>query len=875
MALAPGTRLGPYEILAPLGAGGMGEVYRAKDTRLARDVAVKVLPEDFLDSEERRARFEREAKLLAALNHPNIAAIHSFEEVEERHVLVMELLEGESLREALSDGALPQRKAIDFGAQIADGLAAAHSKGIVHRDLKPDNVFVTREGHVKILDFGLARQMAISSSVETNSPTEAKATMPGEVLGTVGYFSPEQVRGLPADSRSDIFAFGCVLHEMLSGKRAFKRETAAESMTAVLREEPRALEASSELAALVNRCLEKRPEMRFQSAQDLAFALRSLLSAPALSHAEVPLTSRRPALSWLIPGAAAFVLVAVVIGVLRGRAPSPPLAAVLNPKRILVVPFENATGDPSLDPIGRLTADWISQGLLQTESVEVVTLGVGPGAANPQAPAEKGLRAGDSLKTLATANGAGTVVSGSYYASGKDLEFQGRLTDAAAGKLLFALEPVRAPREEPMPAIDRVRQRMMGAVVTQFDLSRVAAVIQKPPSYEAYVEYMAGFELVGFDNEKTRQHLERAVALDPDFIVARIRLAAVYAYVGETARSNALFTKLRENSEKMTPVERLFLDFLQARVEGKLLEAYKAARDLHALVPKDVVVLWQLAENALFTNRPRECLDALSGMGPWEAVFKEASGRYRQLTWYVTTEAQARHLLVQHEKELAVARMGLTQFPDMLSMNLRVASALAALGRTAELDQALEASLSVPPRGTLTSGEVMLETAGELRAHGHRDAALKVAGRAADWFTARLAEEPPKERLAAGQLRSLCLLERWDEARAAAARFAKEFPESGDVTGYRGVLAARSGDRAASDEASASLTHVHGRDRLRVATYRRACIAAQLGEKDRAVGLLREAFTQGEPLIVTCHADWRLDPLRGYAPFEELVKPKG
>jgi len=250
MAIAQGMRLGPYEVLTPLGAGGMGEVWRARDTRLDRTVALKVLPEDFLESEERKRRFEREAKLLAALNHPNIAVLYAFEEIpspspasSSRHVLTMELLEGESLREALRDGALPQRKAIDFGAQIADGLAAAHSKGIVHRDLKPENLFVTADGRVKILDFGLAKltQPEGLSASQTNLPTVTPGTEPGVVLGTMGYMSPEQVRGLAVDHRTDIFAFGCMLYEMLSRQGAFKGATAADTMSAILEEDPPAL----------------------------------------------------------------------------------------------------------------------------------------------------------------------------------------------------------------------------------------------------------------------------------------------------------------------------------------------------------------------------------------------------------------------------------------------------------------------------------------------------------------------------------------------------------------------------------------------------------------------------------------------------------
>ena len=869
MGLSAGMRLGAYEILSSLGAGGMGEVHRARDTRLDREVAIKVLPEEFFRDRERRDRFEREAKLLAAVNHPNIAAIFSFEEVAGRYLLVQELLEGETLREILREGSVPARKAAEHGAQIADGLAAAHGKGIVHRDLKPENLFVTKDGRVKILDFGLAKQTAIASAIESNSPTEAKATAPGAVLGTVGYLSPEQVRGFPADARTDLFAFGCVLYEMLSGKRAFKRETAAETMTAVLREDPPALAVSPELSALVFRCLEKKPEMRFQSAQDLAFALLSLTSTPGPLPAGKPITKRRPALSWLAAGAAAFLLVAVVIGWLRARGPSPaPPSAALNPKRILVLPFENATGDPSLDRLGRMAADWISQGLLQTEKVEVVTPGVGPGAGLATSP--------EDLKTLAVRNGAGTAVSGTYYTSGKDLEFQARMTDAVSGKLLFAQERVRGPREEPMQAVDRVRQRIMGAVITRFDLPDVVAVLQKPPLYEAYIEYLAGYELVGFDNPKCLEHLKRAVELDPDFLVARIRLAALYMMVGDETRSDALFESLRQSTEKMTAAERNLLDLLQSVVEGKILEAYRAARHLNALVPRDVVALWQHARYALWSNRPRECLEVLAGLrGGWDGMLSERFGRFRQVSWYVTTAAQAHHLLGEHEQELAVARMGLERFPDLLPMYRDVAVALATLGRLEEMNGVLDTSLGVRPERGLSPAGVLIDTAEELRVHGRADESRKVAVRAVDWFEALPAEEAAKASRRSGRVRALCLSERWNEARAANAGFLAAFPESVDAIGFKGILAARAGDRVTVDSASATLAKVRKRASLGDATYWRACIAGHLGDKDRAVTLLREAFTQGSALFVECHADWRLDPLRGYPAFEELMKPKG
>jgi eukaryotic-like serine/threonine-protein kinase len=281
--LSDGSKLGPYEILAPLGAGGMGEVYRARDSKLDRVVAVKVLPAELNDNAEALLRFEREAKAVAALSHPNILAIHDFGKDGGRAYAVTELLEGATLRERLRGGPLSPRKAVEVGAQIARGLAAAHDKGIVHRDLKPENLFLTTDGRVKILDFGLARADVPGGPDDGNSPTRTRQTDPGTVLGTVGYMSPEQVRGQVADSRSDIFALGCVLHEMLSGRRTFARDTAADTMTAILREDPPEIVAQGTLVPpsldrLVRHCLEKNREERFQSARDLAFDLETILT---------------------------------------------------------------------------------------------------------------------------------------------------------------------------------------------------------------------------------------------------------------------------------------------------------------------------------------------------------------------------------------------------------------------------------------------------------------------------------------------------------------------------------------------------------------------------------------------------------------------
>jgi WD40 repeat protein len=321
MPLANGTNLGPYEIVAPIGAGGMGEVYRARDTRLGREVAVKVLPESFAIDADRLHRFEQEARAVAALNHANILALYDIGVHDDIHYIVTELLEGETLRALMASGTLSTRKAVEYALHMAHGIAAAHDRNITHRDLKPDNVFVTSDGHVKILDFGLAKPQTVATDAVNTIDTIDTRTTPGTVLGTVGYMSPEQVRGQSAGHRSDIFSFGAMLYEMLSGNQAFKRESSVETMNAILKEDPpelmrSGLAVSPSLERIVRRCLEKKPGERFQSARDLAFALDAL-SGTSSSQTGITPVAPRAIRRWLIAGMAAVVLLAA--GVLLGR----------------------------------------------------------------------------------------------------------------------------------------------------------------------------------------------------------------------------------------------------------------------------------------------------------------------------------------------------------------------------------------------------------------------------------------------------------------------------------------------------------------------------------------------------------------------------
>jgi eukaryotic-like serine/threonine-protein kinase len=428
MSVAPGTRLGPYEIVSPIGAGGMGQVWRALDTRLRRAVAIKVLPDALAYDPQALARFEREARAVAALSHPNILAIFDVGEAGGVRYVVTELLEGETLRAALQRGTFPLLRALEVSAQVARALAAAYGKGIVHRDVKPENVFLTNDGGAKLLDFGLTRQIDPPSD-PNNNPTATNMTDAGTVLGTVAYMSPEQARGRPVDHRSDQFSLGIVLYELLAGRRPFHGESAAETVTAIIREAPEPLATAAPLVSapvrmVVERCLAKEPGGRYESTRDLARDLEAWreqgLSASTGVTGDRGGRGRLPSGRRLILAmAAALVLALLAVGGwyrkerAKGAAGSlaavsgatPAAASALEPKRVVVAVFENRTGDPSLDPVGRMSAEWITDGLSRA-GIEVIPSSYAAEVAARADPAKSPGR--DPGLALAEATGSGS-----------------------------------------------------------------------------------------------------------------------------------------------------------------------------------------------------------------------------------------------------------------------------------------------------------------------------------------------------------------------------------------------------------------------------------------------------------------------------------
>jgi tetratricopeptide (TPR) repeat protein len=861
-----GMTLGPYRVLEKLGEGGMGEVYRAHDSRLGRDVALKVLPAEFAADPERLQRFEREARATAALSHPNILAVYDLGTYEGTPFIVEELVEGESLRERLSGGPVPVTTAVELASQIARGLAAAHEKHIVHRDLKPDNVIVTRDGVAKILDFGLAKFVDPRSPDNSETLTRAPAgeTESGRVLGTIAYMAPEQARGAAVDHRADIFALGVVLYEMLAGSRPFAGVGAIDTLSAILKDDPKPLPSTvpSGLQGVVRRCLEKRPDDRFATAREVLAALQATTTDPVGAPPVVERAARRWPRVAMALAAVGLAVVAVTVGlVVRSRGTAEAPAPALDPKRVLVTPLENLTGDPALDTVARLAMDAVTTGLAELKNVEVVEPGPdGAGAGSP-----------DARLALATAKKAGTIVSGSYSLRGDSLELRARLLDTASGKLLYALDPASGPRNDPGQAVDALKQRVMGAVSYHF-ASFFGGNFGRPVPYEAYREFVAGSADAGFDWKATLAHTERAVEIDPEFWAAQLRLVAAYSALGDPAKAAAALARVEKASARLSPTELLQFEYLKARGEGRRLDALEAARKHHALVPRDPVSSYMAASLALTLNRPK---DALTLLGDMQALDWTEMAKWRQGTWFVRVSAQAHHYLREYDGELADVALCLKYYPGDQSCRENQVRVLAAQGKLDELNRAIEESLASPSSSGYSAGTVMLEAAEELRAHGHPDEAVRIAQRAEQWYAARRPDDAEGEVTPANRAEILWMAGRWKEARDVAEQFARDNPRSMIPEGLRGVMAARAGDRKTAAACDAFLSAIDRPTAKGPALVWRAYIAAQLGERDRAVEFLRDAFAKGAAFDRYLHRYVYLEPLQGYAPFEELLNPKG
>ncbi|MFZ0761003.1 MAG: serine/threonine-protein kinase, partial [Candidatus Sulfotelmatobacter sp.] len=592
VTLTSGTKVGDYEVKSLLGSGGMGEVYRARDSRLGRDVAIKVLPSFLSSDSDRLRRFEQEARAAAALNHPNILAVFQMGTYEGAPYLVSELLEGETLREQIRRGRLSVRKAIDYGVQIARGLAAAHEKGIVHRDLKPENLFVTKDGRVKILDFGLAKLTQPHSGSENSALTLTEGTEAGVVMGTVGYMSPEQVRGQTTGHRADIFAFGAILYEMLAGKRAFQKPTSPETMTAILNEDPPGISQVTTnippaLQRVVHRCLEKNPEQRFQSASDLAFALDALSESGGAAY---PATAAKASIGagkrWKVIVPAAVAVLALSVG---GYFYFYRTHKLTDKDTIVLADFANSTGDAIFDDTLKTA---LNVSLRQSPFLNVLSdQQVAETLKLMTRPADTKLTPAVT-RELCQRAGSKAYLEGTIGSLGSEYVLELKAVNCQNGDTLAQEQVTAAAKENVLDTLGAAASNLrteLGeslATVKKFDVPLEQATTS---SLEALKAYSLGQKTY---NEKgtaaCMPYFQRAIELDPNFAMGYDAVGEGYFNLDELGRASEYFTKAFQLREHVGEREKLAItaDYYQ-NVTGDLDKAAQTLQEEIESYPRD------------------------------------------------------------------------------------------------------------------------------------------------------------------------------------------------------------------------------------------------------------------------------------------------
>jgi serine/threonine protein kinase/Tfp pilus assembly protein PilF len=595
MPMVAGTRLGNYEIIAPLGAGGMGEVYRARDTRLRRDIAIKVLPHEVASSPERLARFEREATTVAALNHPNIVVLHSIEEAEGTRFLTMEMVDGRGLDESVTPGGLPAARVIELGIAMADALAAAHEKGVIHRDLKPANVMLTKDGRVKVLDFGLAKLAMLDSDTDlTKAATVATPlSSDGQVVGTVPYMAPEQIRGESVDARTDLFALGAVLYELAAGARPFLGPTHADISSAILRDAPKPLagmrrDLPADLVRIVSRCLEKNPRERAQSALDVSNELRRLRKA--LERGESVVTAK--------PAAGSVASIAVL-------------------------PFVNRSASADDEYFSDGLADELLNMLAKIRGLRV--------AARTSAFYFKGKDT--TIAEVGSALHVATVLEGSVRKAGDRVRISVQLVKVSDGYHLWSetydrtLEDIFAVQDDiARSVVKELRTTLLGETVDSAASGEVKSEVSKaaigrtanPEAHRLYLQARHLFDrLTRADADASIAYLKQALALDPDFALAWAELATVYSRQADrdwapVAEGYRLAREAAERSlslEPDLPEGHAALSWVRMTHDWDWRGAQASIRAALNLAPGNAVVLRRAGAVAYFLGRLEEAID--------------------------------------------------------------------------------------------------------------------------------------------------------------------------------------------------------------------------------------------------------------------------
>jgi len=851
-----------YQVERQIGAGGMARVYLATEQHPLRPVAIKVLEPD-VSTRLLYDRFIREVELSSRLNHPHIVPIFAAGQAGDLLYYVMPYIEGESLRQRLlKHGALPWEDAVHIALDVSDALGYAHAQGIVHRDIKPENILLSG-GHPVVADFGVARAISAAGG--------QSLTQTGAAVGSPGYMSPEQAMGIEVDARSDIYSLGCVLFELLTGVAPARAGLEREIANWAALDSRGTLRAAGSGGAravkhAVSRALAPDPQDRFATVAEFAEALGGSAHRPSLPQ-RGRFASRR---SWraAVLGAGLIALAGGIALVLARRSSN------LIPGRVVVAAIDNRTGDSSLDNLGRMTADWVTQGLTETGLVEVVpSVTVMATAGTPTKPVTGNPGAAEVL-ALGRETRARTVVSGAYYRQNDSLRFQIEIADAEDGKVLRSLDPVVGPVAHPLAAVEQVRQRVMIALGTLFNpkLAGWAGGASQPPDYAAYQEFVEGLDrFARFDFQGARDHFDRAAAGDSTFSVALIWSANARLNLGQHASADSIVRRLERSNRPLAPVDRSYLAWVAGIVRGNGPAALEAARELARVAPGSEAE-FLLGSGAIAFNRPREAIASMDRVDPDRGLF-------RQTYVYAWNMTSALHMLGEHRRELKEATEGRRRAPGQLGGVVTEVRALAALGRLDELRQRLDEALQLPSQDSWTPGSVALLAAAELRAHGYPEAARDATTRAITWYERRRAEVGREDDGGLGLASAYFEAGRLEDARRLLQGFVASPNSSGAMgrfaaLGTLGAIAAREGKRAEALRFDGLLKTSPERYMLGGNTYQRARIHALLGDRETAVDLLQSATLQGID-FTSLHADLAFDSLRDNPPFQDLIRPKG
>jgi tetratricopeptide (TPR) repeat protein len=858
---APGDRIAQYEIVERIGAGGMGVVYRARDTRLERTVALKFLPRRHQVDADAATRLLREARAASVLEHPNVATVYEVgDDGEGSAFIAMAWCPGDTLRHVMSTRALEVREAASIAQQLAAALAAAHAAGVVHRDVKPGNIIVAADGTARLVDFGIARLAG------------EDVTVAGATVGTVAYMSPEQTRGAAPDVRTDIWSLGVVLYEALAGTRPFAGAEDAVVINAIRHDEPEPLrnDVPAALEMLVARCLSKDPHQR-PDAAGVVEALRALDTGTTSAHDAsrprrfAPREGNAPRRRGMLRGRGrgAVALALVVLAAIGYWATARKPADTLDTQRVLVAPLENRTGDATLDPIGSMAADWLIQGLAQTGIVDVVPVTTALAASRFVRADAVPLEPARSLRALADETRAGIVIAGAYYHQRDSLFLSITATDLARGRVLPGLDPVGAPRADVSDAIDRLRHEALRTLAQHLNprMQPQAMYMRAPPSFDAYRHFAEGLErFVGADWSGAIERLRIATDADSTFVAPQIYAAVAYANLNQHERADSILDRLRPLRPALANFEALAFDMLVAQTAGDLVAYYRAHQDAPRIAP-NALAHYGLGLGALMVNRPAEAVAVFRSMDP-------ERGELRGWFGYWSVRASAEHQLGRHRDELRSAHRAQALHPlEPYAVDLE-AAALAALGRTRELRRLLDRELGGHP-----APHALLRTVGlELLVHGDSAGGMALLRESLASALQRPVVSPADRWFVS---RAHYLVGDYDQARAWLGPLIEQDPENMALHGAAGALAARAGDSVGASAADAWLAaldrpYMHGQN-----TYLRARIAALLGKHDEAVRLLRQAWREGHRAHTAAHADPDMGALRRHAGFRELLRPIG